>query len=225
MAVSRSDVLQGILNGFDEPNYLEIGVFDGEIFHDLRAASKVAVDPDFRFDVAAARAGNPGATYFAVGSDAYFLQHAGDAKFEVIYLDGLHVFEQMLRDLMNAMHHIAPTGVIIIDGVVPNAVAATLPDYSNFDRNGPSRRPPAAQVGDAHKLVLFVDTFLPAWTFRCVAEDRGQLVMWPRKRPNGADRTIQEIGLAGQDRAIVERGSFRLAAFDEILIELQQGGS
>ncbi len=49
-------------------------------------------------------------------------------KFDVIYLDGLHTFEQTLRDLLNALTLVADAGVIILDDVLPSSFAALLTD-------------------------------------------------------------------------------------------------
>jgi hypothetical protein len=95
---TRDAVLQGLLALFAAPSYLEIGVSKGVTFHRIQARRKVAVDPRFRFDVAAARKENPSASYHEVPSDVYFgtIVDPGE-RFDVIYLDGLHTAEQTLR--------------------------------------------------------------------------------------------------------------------------------
>lgn len=96
---SRADVVQAVLSLYPDPHYLEVGVSRGATFHAVEAAQKVAVDPSFRFDIEAAAAEHPGATYFALTSDAYFGDVAGTGtRFDVIYLDGMHTVEQTLRD-------------------------------------------------------------------------------------------------------------------------------
>ena len=50
-----------------------------------------------------------------------------DAQFDVIYLDGLHTVEQTLRDLLNALPHLQPQGVIVIDDVRPPTDLAAHP--------------------------------------------------------------------------------------------------
>ena len=102
--MERYQVLQGLLALFEAPAYLEVGVDKGETFHGLRAGSKIAVDPTFSFDVDAARqqADNQNCRYFNVTSDQFFQTEAPVHRFDVIYIDGLHTFEQTLRDFLNA---------------------------------------------------------------------------------------------------------------------------
>lgn len=223
MPITRQDVVQGFLNGFDYPKYLGLGISTGDTFHALRASRKVAVDPAFRFDVAAAQSANPEAIYHAVESDAYFAEIAGDARFDVIYIDVRHVFENALRDMLNAIEHLAPSGVIVIDNIYPVSAAAALTDPSEFRRMREYLRiPSGARMGDVYKLAMFIDSFMPAWSFRCVADNHGQLILWRRKRPCGSIRTMSAIVSAGYDRAVLERETFCFKPYHEILIEVQQ---
>jgi predicted O-methyltransferase YrrM len=65
--------------------------------------------------------------YHKTISDIYFGELASsDEKFDVIVLDGLHTFEQTLRDLLNSEAYLKPNGVVIIDDVMPNSYQASL---------------------------------------------------------------------------------------------------
>src|SRR3954454_25397025 len=114
----RSEILQTLLNSFKSPSYLEIGVFQGVTFDQIVSPYKVAVDPNFEFDVDAARLKNRHCHYHAMTSDQFFqtkvMQHG---KFDVIFLDGLHTFEQTLRDLLNSVAYLKAGGVVVIDDV------------------------------------------------------------------------------------------------------------
>lgn len=127
--MDRPDVIQGLLNLYSNPSYLEVGVNHGITFHAITAARKVAVDPKFNFDVPQARLRPGGATsdYHEVPSDDYFANRPAGDMFDVIFLDGLHTFDQTLRDLLNAMTCLKPTGAIVIDDVTPSSYAASLP--------------------------------------------------------------------------------------------------
>ncbi|HET6197695.1 MAG TPA: hypothetical protein VFE12_18170, partial [Acetobacteraceae bacterium] len=99
--LSRSDVISRFLELFDNPTYLEIGVNKGETFHSLGNCQKIGVDPAFLFDVNAYQ-GNPDIGLYQISSDEFFGRlPAGKGRFDVIYLDGLHTFEQTLRDFLN----------------------------------------------------------------------------------------------------------------------------
>lgn len=223
MRASRAQVVQSALDLFAQPRYLEIGVAKGATFHETRAFRKTAVDPYFKFDVGDARSSHPEARYFNLPSDAFFAQCPIGEKFDVIYIDGLHTFEQTLRDLMNALSHLADRSVIIIDDIFPNSLAAAQRARADFvavrEHLGLENK---AWMGDVYKLVLFIDSFLQSWTFRCVSDNHGQLVMWQAPRETVDERFVSDIGLAGYERAIIERASFRFAPLEAIIGELRE---
>ncbi len=132
----RHRAVNFLLSLYEEPRYLEIGIAKGETFHNVKATLKVAVDPKFGFDHVEAQRTNPGTTYHEVTSDVYFGKYIEATEtFDVIYLDGLHTFEQTLRDLNNALEHLEPRGVILIDDVRPHTYVASLPNYRNYPKS------------------------------------------------------------------------------------------
>src|SRR5271168_4845465 len=82
----------------DRPNgrYLEIGCADNVLFDAVMAADKVGVDP------------RRGGTH-RMTSDAFFAAYAGP-PFDVVFIDGLHLYPQVRRDLVNALAHLSPGG-------------------------------------------------------------------------------------------------------------------
>jgi hypothetical protein len=195
--MNSAAVLNALLGLFEAPAYLEIGVAKGVTFHAVEARHKVAVDPYFAFTDRPAPA--PGCTvdYHEVASDRYFGTIADDAdRFEVIFIDGLHTFEQTLRDLNNALDYLAPGGIIVVDDVVPDSYAASLPDMNDvravramlhMDDNH-------SWMGDVYKLVFFVDTFLQQFSYATTADNLGQLVMWRERRAAVTERAFAAVG-------------------------------
>ena len=60
-------------------------------------------------------------------SDEYFarpdpLAVTGGRRLDLVFIDGLHLFEFALRDLINTERHCSPTSVIIFDDVLPRTV-------------------------------------------------------------------------------------------------------
>lgn len=195
----RETVLAGFLALHDEARYLEIGVHSGHTFHPLQAALKVAVDPDFQFEVPAQNVTKE-VEYHEVTSDQYFGTIATPGKkFNVIYVDGLHTAEQTLRDVLNAVECLEDDGVIVVDDVIPSSYAASLPDFDDFDRVRKSIALEAgghAWMGDVYRVVFFVQTFMQGWEYAVVEENHGQLVMWRQRRSKVAhpERTIEWTG-------------------------------
>lgn len=212
------DVVNALLSLYSTPRYLEIGVNKGKTFDAARASRKVAVDPRFRFDAVAAQAANPAAVYHQIPSDEYFGSIAkSDEAFDVILLDGLHTFEQTLRDLLNALAHLAPGGVILIDDVIPRSYAASVANERQSRALAAAIGTKQGWMGDVYRLVFFIETFCQQLTFRTVAENRGQLVVWRERRPSVPERRVAEIARMPYSQVILSRKRYRLAPLTEIL--------
>src|ERR1700722_10471821 len=76
-------------------SYLEVGVARGLTFNQLAFERKVAVDPAFRFDVADYK--KEGVEFCQETSDRFFSRQDVLRKFDLIFLDGLHTFQQTFR--------------------------------------------------------------------------------------------------------------------------------
>jgi SAM-dependent methyltransferase len=181
--MQRSEVIQRLLDLYEAPSYLEIGVCDGTTFHAVRAARRVAVDPAFTFDPEVARAdpAQAGATYHPIPSDAYFTGAGRDDAFDLIFLDGLHLFDQTLRDLIHAIARLKPGGAIVIDDVLPVSYGASLRDVeesAKFRRMSPGPEEAKAWMGDVFKLVFWIRDYLLDWDYATVDANHGQLVLW-----------------------------------------------
>ena len=220
-ATSRDTIVQSVLDLFDAPSYLEVGVNQGKTFNSLSASAKVAVDPKFLFDYQALA--KPDVRFHEITSDAYFgsAEAVGD-RFDVIYLDGLHTAEQTTRDLINAISFLKPGGVIIIDDVFPSSYPAALPDR-NHTRilRAATRDPAGAWMGDVYRVVFFVETFCQQFSYATVTDNHGQLVMWQEPRQYVANRTIAEVGLKEYKDIFLEREAFRSATLPSILQKIK----
>lgn len=222
--IARKDVLRPILALYNEPRYLEIGVCRGVTFHRVPAAMKVAVDPLFQFDVEDRRARHPEASYHEITSDHYFATVVDPAQqFDVVYLDGLHTLEQTLRDLMNALNHLQPGGVIVIDDTRPPTYLASLPGRQNFFevRSWLGVDDQKAWMGDVYRLVYFIETFCPHLSFATIADNHGQTVVWRSRRSDVPERTLREVSELSFEDLVLQHDHLRLAPFADILTRLR----
>jgi hypothetical protein len=99
--------------------YLEIGVDAGRSLA-LPETIAVGVDPA---PCVAVELG-PGARVLSASSDSFFANHDVGAVFagggiELVFIDGLHRFEQVLRDLANVGPHLAPGATVAIHDTLP----------------------------------------------------------------------------------------------------------
>tara|TARA_R110000851_G_scaffold254395_2_gene406889 strand:- start:11039 stop:11668 length:630 start_codon:yes stop_codon:yes gene_type:complete len=92
-------------------NYLEIGVrHPFACFNKINSPHKDGVDP-----VPHGKEVN-----YPITSDDFFKLIKGkDIKYDIIFIDGLHLYEQSLRDIKNALNHITEKGTIIIHDCNP----------------------------------------------------------------------------------------------------------
>jgi hypothetical protein len=87
--------------------YLEIGCFADECFNQVRAESKVGVDPV------------SGGTIRKT-SDAFFESAiAAGEHFDIIFIDGLHHHDQVYRDVENSLMCLSEGGAILLHDCLP----------------------------------------------------------------------------------------------------------
>lgn len=116
---SRTEVINYLLSLFNrDTNYLEIGVRDPNAnFNHINANTKHSVDPGVEFKE------NP--VDFKITSDSFFekLERkeilADNNKFDVIFIDGLHLADQVDRDIKNALSFIKEDGFIVLHDCNP----------------------------------------------------------------------------------------------------------
>jgi len=131
--LNRVDVINAVLERTGGETYLEIGVDYGLSFVRVKAERKVAVDPHFKLLSALKIAGfffAGQAWHFEVTSDEFFEKHSSvfeSHKIDVAFVDGLHTYQQSLRDCRNCLKYLAPGGVIVIHDCNPVTEAMARP--------------------------------------------------------------------------------------------------
>ena len=88
------------------PAYLEIGCESNILFDSVLAGEKTGVDP--------VAGGNVRAT-----SDAFFEKNA--QFFDIIFIDGLHTYEQVQRDVINSIRFLKPGGYVALHDMLPGS--------------------------------------------------------------------------------------------------------
>ena len=226
--IDRSAVVQQMLNLSDQPSYLEIGVDHGQTFGALSAAHKTAVDPDFKFTPPDSTAN---VEFHRATSDEYFANLCPIGRyFDVVYIDGLHIFEQVLRDLLNAVLRLTPGGVIIIDDIVPASYQSAMPlineAFQVRDRlalDHPSLRNDNTWMGDVYKLAFFIETFMQQLSYATVQENHGQLIVWSSVRPVPAliPRSMRDIATLEFADTVLHRSVFQIRPIQDIVQDVR----
>ncbi len=102
----RLDLIKYVIRKNDYKTYLEIGCHNNEVFDKIEI-EKVGVDPE--------SGGN-----FRDTSDKFFEQNK--LKFDCIFIDGLHEYDQVRKDILNSIKILNKNGVIILHDCLPSSI-------------------------------------------------------------------------------------------------------
>ena len=163
-------------------NYLEIGTAAGKTFFDVNIQKKVAVDTNFRFDWKKQESDN--CFFYETTSDNFFADLSQDCIFDIIFVDGLHTFEQTLRDFINSIGYSSKRTVWLIDDTFPKDVYSAWPNQKeavSFRKQAGGKG--GAWHGDVYKVVLAIHDFFPLFSY-CTIQGVGnpQTIVWYQQR-------------------------------------------
>jgi hypothetical protein len=133
--------------------YFEIGSLNGDTLKLAQCAS-VCVDPMFQItsDIIGQK---PSCHMFQMGSDVFFRRHNPSTIFgqpiQMAFLDGMHLFEFLLRDFANTEKHCAKNSVIILHDCVPGDPYVCVRSPDNPLRNRSQRS--GYWTGDVWKVL------------------------------------------------------------------------
>ncbi len=115
----RHAFINKAISKYNDCKYLEIGVADNNVFNSipLKIQDKFGVDPS--------EGGN-----YRMTSNEFFQKHE-NIKFDVIFIDGLHHYEQCQEDCINAMSALNKNGIILFHDFLPR---------SYFEENVPRKQ-------------------------------------------------------------------------------------
>ena len=184
---NRLAVVNLLMSARPGGRYLEIGCADNQLFDAVLARDKTGIDP---------RAGGT----HRMTSDAYFQAHPS-ARFDVIFIDGLHLYDQVRRDVVNALGAVTPGGWIAIHDMLPRDwIEEHVPPIST-----------SGWTGDGWK-VAFELAATPGIDFRLIAMDHGVAVIRPSQ--DGAELCDLRAELTPQRFAYLHDHSGRLPLVD-----------
>lgn len=109
--MTRSEIINTLIKNYGYTTYLEIGVNTpaqpGWNYDNIVIELKHGVDPNPEVH----------ATY-PVPSDEFFEKHISQ-KYDIIFIDGLHIFEQAYRDIVNSLAALTEHGTIVVHDCNP----------------------------------------------------------------------------------------------------------
>ena len=137
-------------------SYLEIGCFDNQLFNHINI-NKTGVDPY--------KGGN-----IRLKSDDFF--KINKKKYNCIFIDGLHTYEQVIKDIKNSLNCLNQNGIIFVHDCLPNNV---------YEQNIP--RSTYLWNGDVWKAIVDMRTKMYVQTYTINA-DFGIGVIFKKKNQN-----------------------------------------
>lgn len=114
--MNRTTILNSLIEKISAKKYLEIGVSAGENFREIRCQYKIGVDPEPL---------SPATLHLT--SDEFF--EFNQEKFDVIFVDGLHISEQVSRDIENSLSILNDNGFIVAHDLHPWSEEAQIVPY------------------------------------------------------------------------------------------------
>ena len=111
----RWDLIEYLIKKKNYKDYLEIGCDQNQLFSRVLVENKVGVDP--------VKGGNIRKT-----SDEFFKDNIN--KFDIVFIDGLHTYEQVKKDILNSVNCLNENGIILVHDCMPDSLGKqAVPRY------------------------------------------------------------------------------------------------
>lgn len=163
---NRITIIQNIIDRNKFNSYLEIGCYNDDCFAKINVTKKIGVDPFMGGNV-------------RMSSDDFF--NINKDKFDCIFIDGLHTYEQVKKDIDNSLKSINENGVIIVHDCLPESI---------FEQAVP--RSKRRFKGDSWKAIVEMRTRKNIDTYTCVV-DEGLGVILKRENYNLLNISVKDF--------------------------------
>ena len=111
----RWDLIEYLIKKNNYKNYLEIGCDKNQLFSKVNINNKIGVDP--------VSGGNVRKT-----SDDFFKEN--NSSFDIVFIDGLHTYEQVKKDILNCVNCLLDEGIILVHDCMPDSLGKqAVPRY------------------------------------------------------------------------------------------------
>ena len=117
---NRIELIKYMIENKNYKKYLEIGCHNDEVFNKI-SIEKIGVDP--------VSGGN-----FRGTSDEFFKKNK--SNFDCIFIDGLHEYKQVKRDILNSIKFLENDGVIILHDCLPPSIDRQRVPRTRYTWNG-----------------------------------------------------------------------------------------
>ena len=151
----RYEIINKIIKKKKYNTYLEIGCFKNDTFNSIIIKDKIGVDPV------------SGGTIRKT-SDEFFKDNKN--YFDICFIDGLHKYNQVRKDIFNCLNFLNNDGVILVHDCLPERIRDQMIPRSHEHWNG-----------DVWKVIVEMRTLVDFDTYTCLADEGIGIIF---KRPN-----------------------------------------
>lgn len=153
--MNRVNIIQVLIDKYHYKHFLEIGTRDGACLNAIKCDLKIGVDPD---ESSAANVHMTSDEFFnnltyagmyqkkgSKETQTYLLKHKGirtnielpiNGKFDIIFIDGLHHSEQVIKDILNSLEILNEGGAIVMHDCLPTSefmqIIPMQPDHNEW---------------------------------------------------------------------------------------------
>jgi hypothetical protein len=168
----RWDVINYLVEQNNYKRYLEIGVQEYYLNCDkIKAEYKVAVDPAPKSKCD-----------FIATSDEYFSSIDKDVMFDIVFIDGLHQSDQVLKDIHNSLNHLSEGGSIVVHDCLPEAEYQQVREDNHRE-----------WTGDVWKAVAMLKGTRNDLDIKVVDHDWGCGIIQKGSQELGKYKTVEEL--------------------------------
>lgn len=125
--IKRYTIINSLINKYGFKSYLEIGIFDGYTFKQVNCQTKHGVDPG-------AEGVSSNLVTHRMTSDEFF--DICIDTYDIIFIDGLHLYQQVIKDFNNSIKHLRSGGFILLHDCNPVDELSQNPIRQTVSWNG-----------------------------------------------------------------------------------------
>jgi len=142
--MQRYDIIQHLIDYHGYKSYLEIGIcnttFTYNTWKRVKCMHKVGVDPAITyFKPEPLFSDEQTIDIWKKTSDEFFPELKSETQFDLIFIDGLHIADQVERDIQNSLRHLSPGGTIVLHDCNPPTLAHAGEEPEIFKGEGDNR--------------------------------------------------------------------------------------
>jgi len=167
--MNRVELINLLASHVNAQDYLEVGVRFGRCLSRITVPNRTGVDPAPVLHKVEEeyRPGLEGINLHICTSDEFFANST--ETFDVIFVDGMHLYEFAMRDLLNSLNRLNPGGFVVAHDLCPKNATVASRERLSTEWNG-----------DVWKVALDVNMNYPDIEYCVMNCDFGLGVFWKK---------------------------------------------